>query len=281
MSAQEYLARMKTIAREGGKIARELVDQSQPSFKKDGSVVTLADKKVSRLAQEILQDLLKTPEHILIDEEDPVVERYFDQPLLEKTPFVWALDPIDGTRNYANRMPNFGISIGVLKDLRPWLGVVYFPALQELFYSDGKEAFFVQQAFSSEERTTKIPAIDQPITGQSVFLCIDNFAKKFEWDYQDCHLMTQACAAVDLCWPAIGRGGGAFFKSSLWDFVGPWPIVTAAGLNFRSLASGKILDRIQVDLFLKENTIWKLREPYILSSERNFSILKSKIRPRE
>ncbi len=221
---------------------------------------------------------MKTSQHILIDEEDPAGHRYLDQAILEKVPFIWTIDPIDGTRNYVNRMPNFGISVGLMRDLRPWVGAVYFPALKELFFCDGVEAYFVQNAFTFDERLTRIRPLDQRITNQSIFLCIDNFAKKFQWDYQDCHLMTQACAAVDLCWPTIGRGCGAFFKSSLWDFVGPWPIVLAAGLNFRSLASGKILDRIQVDLFLEEHTPWKLREPYILSSERNFSILKSKIR---
>ena len=66
------------------------------------------------------------------------------------------MDPIDGTRLYANRMPTFGISLGLLKDLKPWLGVVYFPVLKELFYCDGKEAYFVQNAFSPNQRRIKI-----------------------------------------------------------------------------------------------------------------------------
>ncbi len=59
MSAQEYLARMKTILCEGGKAALGLIDNSRPTLKKDGSVVTLADEKVSQLAHTILQDFLQ------------------------------------------------------------------------------------------------------------------------------------------------------------------------------------------------------------------------------
>ena len=69
---------------------------------------------------------------------------------------IWAVDPIDGTRLYANRMPLFGISIGLIKDLKPWLGAVYFPMLKELFYCDGTEAYFVQDAFGAQELKTRI-----------------------------------------------------------------------------------------------------------------------------
>ena len=86
----------------------------------------------------------------------PDIIEYLDQKRLDQTSFIWALDPIDGTRLYANRMPLFGISIGLIKDLKPWLGVVYFPMLKELFYCDGTEAYFVQDAFGPQETKTRI-----------------------------------------------------------------------------------------------------------------------------
>jgi fructose-1,6-bisphosphatase/inositol monophosphatase family enzyme len=91
--------------------------------------------------------------------------------------------------------------------------------------------------------------------------------------------MIQACATVDLCWPTIGRGCGAILKCSLWDFAGSWPIVQKAGLNLRSLKTGEILNEIKVEYFDNEEAPWKLKDFYILSSMRNFSIIKEKIAP--
>jgi len=274
---EHYYKIIEDFVEEAGEIALDLIDDSQPAFKKDHSIITKADKAISALAHRRLADILQTPGHILIDEEDPAIAKYFEQNLLNKTPFIWALDPIDATRSYANRMPQYGISIGLIKDLKPWLGAVYFPSLKELFYCDGDQSYFVQNAFSADEKRTIIKPVDQEITGQSVLLCNDGFFRKFNWDYKDCHVMIQACAAVELCWPAIGRGCGAVFRSSLWDFAGSWPIIQSAGLALRSFESGQVLDRLELDFFTPDAVTWKLKEYQVLSSERNYQIIKKKI----
>ncbi len=134
-----YIERIKTIILEAGMIALKLMKNSRPSFKEDRSIITEADKAISVFFRGQLADIFETPGHILIDEEDPNVNRCLDESVLKKTSYIWVVDPIDASRNYANRMPNFGISIGVLKNLKPWLGAVYFPSFKELFYCDGEE----------------------------------------------------------------------------------------------------------------------------------------------
>lgn len=278
----EFLKRMFAMAKEGGKIALELLLDSTPSLKPDHSVLTKADMAVSFYVKNSLKDLLATKEHLLIDEEDPVNSQYFDQSMLESYPYLWVVDPIDGTRSFSNRMPMFAISIGVLRNLAPWLGVVYFPFFKECFFSDGEESYFVENAFTEEERHFKITSVDQQITRQSIFFGNDAFLKRFEWDSRLCPMMMCSCAAIDLCWPAIGRGCGAFFSSSLWDFAGSWPVFLSAGLHLRSHQTGKILDCIDVRTFKGEGArMWKLKECHILSTERNFSIIKSHIRERK
>ena len=115
VSSEIYLERMLSFAREAGGMALDLINKSDPGLKKDHSVITLADKAISQLARTKLSDFLQNPEHILIDEEDPQLKRYSDPKCLGRSPFIWAVDPIDGTRLYANRMPLFGISIGLIK----------------------------------------------------------------------------------------------------------------------------------------------------------------------
>ncbi len=265
----------------GGKVALELISSSNHCLKPDKSVLTKADMEISKLSHSVIYDLLKTPDHVLIDEENIESAEYFDQSHFEDTPFIWVIDPIDGTRAFSNRMPNFGISISLLKDLKPWLGVVYFPMLGELFYSDGKKSFFVQNAFTECEQTQLISPIDHQISSQSIFICNDSFFEKFGWDSSDCQLMNPLCAVLSLCWPTIGRGCGAFFGAHIWDFAGSWPIFLSAGLNLRSYQTGNEITQLDIALFARESKDpWKLKEHYILSSEQNFSLLREKIIPK-
>lgn len=277
----EYLNRMKRIAKAGGEIALERISNNSHSIKSDNSVLTNADIEISKSARKIISDLLATPDHLLIDEEDPTNIKYLNQSRLEKTPFVWALDPIDGTRSYSNHMPNFGISIGLLKNLEPWIGMVYFPMLRELFYSDGEKSFFVRNPFTENETKSVITAIDQPISRQSLFICNDSFSESFDWHSTDCQIMNPACAVLTLCWPAIGRGCGAFFGASIWDFAGSWPIFLSSGLSLRSYKTGNELTKINIGLFKgADKCPWRLREYYILSSKRNYATIKKKITPK-
>ncbi|MGR3317780.1 MAG: inositol monophosphatase family protein [Candidatus Anammoxibacter sp.] len=272
---------MKQIAFRGGEIALKLIRKSSFSLKPDNSVLTKVDTEISAIARSVLKDILAKPDHILIDEEDIENTRYLDQSYLEATRFIWVLDPIDGTRAFSNRMPNFGISIGLLKDLKPWLGVIYFPMLGELFYSEGKQSIFVRNAFTKSKIKTVITPIDQQITSQSIFICNDSFSEKFDWDYSDCQLMNPACAVLGLCWPSIGRGCGAFFGAHIWDFAGSWPIFLSADLSLRSYQTGNEMSQLDIGLFFgKSKNPWRLREWYILSSERNFSLLREKITPK-
>jgi len=277
ISPEIYLERMFSFAREAGGIALDLVGHSDPGFKKDHSIITLADKAISKLARDKLGDFLQKPGHILIDEEDPGSIEYLDQKRLDQSSFIWAVDPIDGTRLYANRMPLFGISIGLIKDLKPWLGVVYFPMLKELFYCDGAEAYFVQDAFGPNQTKTRIVPLDEELSARSLFFCNDTFFDKFFCDTKDFHIMIHACAVVNLCWPAIGRGVGCFLKCHLWDFAGSWPIIRRAGFDLRRVSDGRVLDRVEADLFNREPLSWHMKEYYLISSERNFRQILSKI----
>ncbi|MDO8580074.1 MAG: inositol monophosphatase family protein, partial [Candidatus Omnitrophota bacterium] len=250
LKPEQYLApRMLNFVFEAGRIALKFFDNSHPQLKPDRSIVTQADKEISKLSGIHFKDLLQTSQHLIIDEENSDVFDYLDQNVLEKSPYVWAIDPIDGTRVYANHMAHFGISIGLFKDLRPFMGAVYFPALEELFYCDGGQGYFVRHPFSAQETKTVLRPLDQTISAQSIFMCDDSLSAAFDWDYKDCQIMVTGCASVDLCWPAIGRGCGTLFKSSLWDFAGSWPVARSAGLELRHFPSGKVLEKINVRLF--------------------------------
>ena len=52
--------------------------------------------------------------------------------------YVWIIDPIDGTKEFIEGVPNFSISIGLVQNGAPIIGVLYNPASKELFYGHKK-----------------------------------------------------------------------------------------------------------------------------------------------
>ncbi len=276
MKEDRFLDLMLKMARQAGEIALKNINKSQAVLKGDRSVLTKTDLAVSRLIRKNLQGLLKNvQEHILIDEEDAKSEKYFDQQFLRSVPYIWVIDPIDGTRSFANQMPTFGISIGLLKNQRPWLGVVFLPVLKELFYCDGKNAYFVQDAFTAKAKKHRIKPLSKPVDRKTVLLGNDAFLKKFDWDFDSCQMMLLSCAVIDLCWPAIGRGCGASFKANLWDLAGSWPIARKAGLELRNVQTGEVTQHVHLDLFVgKGLERWRFKDYHILSSAKNFPVIK-------
>ena len=47
----------------------------------------------------------------------------------------WIVDPIDGTTNFVHGVESFGISVGLVQNGQTLLGVIYAPALKQLFYA--------------------------------------------------------------------------------------------------------------------------------------------------
>ena len=96
--------------------------------KADNSPLTLADKAAHRRITEML---LQTTLPVLSEEGQ--IENYEDR--LNWVAF-WLIDPLDGTKEFIKRNGEFTVNIALVLDGRPHLGVVYAPALRELYFGD-------------------------------------------------------------------------------------------------------------------------------------------------
>ncbi|HVU13227.1 MAG TPA: inositol monophosphatase family protein [Phototrophicaceae bacterium] len=119
---------VEAIARQAGATVMQYYDQPHHETIKANiyDVVTEGDKASEAVIVKALREQFSFPIH---SEEGGGAGT--DDPSAE---YVWYVDPIDGTTNFANNIPFFSISIALAdRHLSPVVGVVFNPVYQELF----------------------------------------------------------------------------------------------------------------------------------------------------
>ena len=147
----------------------------------------------------------------------------------------WVIDPLDGTVNYVHHIPLYAVSIAFIEKGIPTVGVIYNPALNELYYGgDGLGVF---------KNHSRIAAAGRPLEGA---LCSITFSgAKYDTDrnsefdlFQKLNDATAGClrtgsASVNLSYLAEGKLDIAIGRhTKLWD--------VAAGLALARLAGAEV-----------------------------------------
>jgi myo-inositol-1(or 4)-monophosphatase len=187
-------------ALEAGKILIHHQDTDiERGVKDDKSMVTLADTESEVIIKKIITESF--PEHSFIGEETEEVKH--------EGPYVWYVDPVDGSRNFAHKIPFFAVSISLLKNEEIVLGVVYNPVTNSLFYTEkGKGAYFNhKQVHVSKANTDKcIVTVSSGRNSELLKLrrnLMHDLPEKVVSSVRDF-----ACTALDLAFVASGRTEG-------------------------------------------------------------------------
>lgn len=116
-------------------------------IKPDRSPVTSADLAVNGILQGRLMDVF--PDDGWLSEESP------DGPARLEKARVWVIDPIDGTKAFISREPEFCISAALIEEGRPVVAAVFNPSTDELFSARrGGGLLFNDEAASWREYPT-------------------------------------------------------------------------------------------------------------------------------
>lgn len=116
------------ICRQAGEIAMKHLEAGIKSeLKTDGTEVTAADRECERLIREALAR--EFPEDDILGEEEGESGR-------KNCRRKWIIDPIDGTYNYARRVPIFATLLALEKDGEIVLGIVHAPAYGDTFWAE-------------------------------------------------------------------------------------------------------------------------------------------------
>ncbi|MCI8489164.1 MAG: inositol monophosphatase [Lachnospiraceae bacterium] len=145
--------------------------------------------------------------------------------------YQFIIDPIDGTTNFIKKNHTSCISVGLLKDGEPLLGMVYNPYRDELFYAKKGEGAYLNQKpirVSAEPLENSIL-----IFGTSPYyenLWKPAFDTAWHYFQKTLDLRRSGSAAIDLCDIACGRAELFFeLKLSPWDYAAGSLLVTEAG----------------------------------------------------
>ncbi len=146
---------------------------------------------------------------------------------------LWVIDPLDGTNNFAHRVPHFAISIAYYHQGRPVVGVVLNPVRDELFTAiKDQGAQFNGQAIV----TPPAVSLDQVLIGCGFYYDRGDMMKRtlsaIE-EFFDRHIhgiRRWGTASLDFCSVAQGHFGGFFeYQLSPWDFAAGQLIVQESG----------------------------------------------------
>jgi myo-inositol-1(or 4)-monophosphatase len=192
-----------------------------------GDLVTEADQQSEKV---ILDWLLHYfPDHQILAEESGLLEH--------QSEFIWAIDPLDGTTNYAHQYPMAAVSIGLIYQHEPILGIIYNPFTEELY----------QAAKGMGATLNQYPIHVSPILDLNRSLLATGFAydrrETADNNYAEfCHFthLTQGvrragAASLDLAYVACGRLDGYWERG-----LKPWDI--AAGAILVQEAGGQVSD---------------------------------------
>ncbi len=165
------------------------------------------------------------PDHELMGEEDLVGD--------VEAEHLWIIDPLDGTNNFAHRVPHFAVSIAYFHRGQPTVGVVSNPITGERFSAVlGKGAKLNEKTIKVAENAS----LSQSLIGCGFYYDRGEMMRKTlgaveEFFGHEIHgIRRMGTASLDLCAVASGQFGAFFeYKLSPWDFAAGQLIVTEAG----------------------------------------------------
>lgn len=196
-----------------GERAMELSTKGFETHRKvDDSPVTSADLAVNDILQETIMGYF--PNDGWMSEESP------DTPERIKKSRVWVIDPIDGTSYFIKGIPQFSISVALVQDHYPILGVVYNPATKELFSAEQG------QGLSLNGQEVKIhQSVNSPLTVLvNPSRLSGNQLKSY---HEHATLKPMGSIAYSLALVAVGQADGTINFDPLheWDIAAGWLLV--------------------------------------------------------
>jgi histidinol-phosphatase len=221
------------IAREAGDVTLRHFRRHdlQVERKADKTPVTIAD----RAAEELLRKRISAqfPDDAIVGEEFGTTNG--------NSGYLWALDPIDGTKSFVHGVPLYTTLVAVLQDEKACVGVIHAPAAAEtVFASTGSGCWYIGEngAQPRPARVSKVPRL-----AESLLLTteIRTFTDGRPHDAMDVFQRLERAARLTRTWGdgygylmvATGRADAMIDPElDIWDLAALQPVIEEAGGTF-------------------------------------------------
>ncbi len=234
-SLNEILAIAKPIGWGAGDI---LLTAQQTTFeieKSGNSPVTSADLAANHYILEHLHQAFGTEEFAYLTEETFQTQSPSER--LDR-PWVWIIDPLDGTKDFINRTGEYAVHIALAHQGRPVVAIVACPELGKLFYATQNGGTFV------ETKAGKIQPLKVSQTSQPEELTL--VASRSHRDTRFVQMLEQFPCKAQITMGSVGCKISAIAEQTAdlyislsgksapkdWDFAAPELILTEAGGQF-------------------------------------------------
>ena len=204
-----------------------------------------ADVEAENLIKQSISSISKYP--ILAEESGKSVENLGDT--------FWVIDPLDGTANFSRDIPICCVSIGLVCNMKPILGVIYDFNNDDLYKANNitKEAFLNNKEIEVSKIDNKNEAV--LVTGLPVNTNYENDSlKKMIEDMQTWKKVRMiGSAAIASCYIASGKA--ELYKENgvfLWDIIAGAAIIESSGGNAKI---NNFKDNFQVDIVFSNSHI--------------------------
>lgn len=222
----KFLEVAKEAALDAGKIVKKYY-QSKLTLLNKGHYANFATQADLETERKIIQILTENfPDHNIIAEESGLVDKGSE--------YSWAIDPIDGTIPFVDGIPFFGISIGLLKNHKPFIGVINMVATDEMYWAKiGEGAYLNGKKIKVRKESSLHNSTIGVGFGHSERLM--KFNRYFKPIIEKVRFIYNLGSAVSvLSYIAKGTIDGYIIRAYVWD--------VAAGSILIEEAGGKITD---------------------------------------
>lgn len=205
-------------------------------------VATEADVLSERYVMEEIRK--RYPDHKILSEEDAFT-RELKMEGVKEDEYLWLIDPLDGTNNFYNRVPFFGVSLALNKGSTTIAGVVYNPVNCELFYAlKGKGAYLIRLIGDQEVRI-KLKATKKKKVFKEALLSANLTSKRVEKDllksFPEVRAMRRlGSAALEMSYVAAGMLDAYWeYRLQPWDMAAAGLICEEAGVKISNIKGEK------------------------------------------
>jgi myo-inositol-1(or 4)-monophosphatase len=199
------------------------IENLQVSTKGPGDFVTSADKRTEKI---LIDELQKAhPEYGIITEESGFINK-------SNTKNRWIIDPIDGTMNFLNGIPQFAISIAYEEENEIRCGVIFNPIMNEMFVAEKGNGAYLNNSRIRVSNKKKIKDALLVTGGPKGASKIKEkiFSEYINVSNNVSNIRKFGSAALDMAYVSCGRFDGYWQRElNYWDIAAGVIILKEAG----------------------------------------------------